>query len=113
MSPKIVTGLFAALLCWAVSILAQAPQNPAPAPAPRPQFFAGTVTALDPQHITVSRTLIGRSPEKRTFLIGPKTKMSKSLRVKSRVTVRYVHLPEGDVALEIQLHPAPRVPKSS
>jgi hypothetical protein len=112
MSPKIVVRLFAALLCSAVAILAQAPQNP-PVPAPRPQFFAGTVTELDAQHITVSRTLIGRSPEKRTFLIGPRTKMSKSLRVKSRVTVRYEHLPEGDVALEIQLHPAPHVPKSS
>lgn len=112
MSSKVVVRLFAALLCSAVAILAQAPQNP-PAPKPRPQFFAGTVAELDAQHITVSRTLIGRSPEKRTFLIGPKTKMSKSLRVKSRVTVRYEHLPEGDVALEIQLHPAPHVPKSS
>jgi hypothetical protein len=51
----------------------------------------------------VSRTLPGRAPEKRIFLIRSQTKISKSLRLKSRVTVRYQSLPEGDVALQIQV----------
>jgi len=104
----------ALLLSSAVLALAQIPENPAPPrqPAPRLQFFAGTVTALDKQHITVSRTLVGRAPESRTFAITAKTKWNKeALRVKTRVTVRYQHLPEGDVALEIQIHPPARSPR--
>lgn len=87
-------------------------QTPRPAPptqpAPRHLFFAGTVTELDEQHVTVSRSVAGRAPEERKFLITLKTKMNKSaVKVKSRVTVRYKHMPDGDVALEIQLRPAP------
>jgi hypothetical protein len=33
--------------------------------------------------------------------------------VKSRVTVRYRHLPDGDVALEIQLRPSTHPPRAS
>lgn len=83
------------------------PTAPAP-PAPRHLFFAGTVTELDEQHVTVSRKVAGRAPEERKFLITPKTKMNKStVKVKSRVTVRYQHSPDGDVALEIQIRPSP------
>jgi hypothetical protein len=77
--------------------------TPAPTPPPKPQFFAGTVTTVDSEHIIVSRTLVGKAPETRTFLIRAKTKLSKSVRPKQRVTVRYQHLPEGDVALEVQV----------
>ena len=83
------------------------------APLPKPQFFGGTVTALDAGHITVTRTTAGRSPEHRTFLISPKTKMTKSVKVRARVTVRYRHMPEGDIALEIQLLPLKRIPRVS
>lgn len=86
---------------------------PAPAPLPKPQFFGGTVTALDAQHISVSRTSPGKSPEHRTFLVNAKTKMNKSVKVKARVTVRYRHMPEGDVALEIQIRPLMRIPHLS
>jgi hypothetical protein len=88
--------------------------TPAPEPPnpPKFQFFAGTVTALDAHHIVVSRTLVGKSPESRTFLIQAKTKLSRALRPKQRVTVRYQHLPEGDVALEVQVRQT-RSPKTS
>ncbi|HEX3683483.1 MAG TPA: hypothetical protein VHU83_13180 [Bryobacteraceae bacterium] len=86
---------------------------PAPAPLPKPQFFGGTVTALDAQHISVSRSSPGKAPEHRTFLINAKTKMTKSVKVKSRVTVRYRHMPEGDIALEIQIRPLMRFPRAS
>jgi hypothetical protein len=84
-----------------------------PSTPPKAQFFGGTVTALDGAHITVSRSLPGKSPEHHTFLINLKTKMSKAVKVKSRVTVRYRRLPEGDVALEIQLRPLMHFPRAS
>jgi hypothetical protein len=84
-----------------------------PAPLPKAQFFGGTVVQLDSQHITVSRTAAGRAPERRTFVITSKTRMSRSVRVRTRVTVRYRHLPEGDIALEIQIRPLMRTPRVS
>jgi hypothetical protein len=116
--------LVAVVLCCAALTLAEAPQQQKPPPAPespvppeappKPQFFAGTITELDEQHITVSRHLIGRSPEKRTFLLNEKTKMNRaSMKVKTRVTVRYQHLPEGDTALEIHIQPSSHPAKPS
>lgn len=87
-------------------------QPPAPPPA-KPQFFGGTVTQLDASHITISRTPPGKPAEHRTFVITPKTKMSKSVKIRSRVTVRYQHLAEGDIALEVRLHPLMRTPHAS
>lgn len=95
-------------------------QNPAPAaqqapapPPPKPQFFGGTVTQLDASHITISRTPPGKATEHRTFLITARTKMTKAVKIRSRVTVRYQRLPEGDVALEIRIRPLMRTPRAS
>lgn len=114
---RLVT-VFALMLCAGTSLFAlpqadgqqsqspQADENPPAAPAapvsePKAQFFAGTVTTVDATHIVVSRTLVGKAPESRTFLLQPKTKTNRALKIKQRVTVRYRHLPEGDVALEV------------
>jgi len=108
--------LLLSLFVWgAVLALAQNPEvTGPPPPLPRPQFFAGTVTGLDEQHVTISRALVGRAPETRTFQINGKTKWNKvALKVKARVTVRYQHLPEGDLALEIQIHPPSRASRPS
>jgi hypothetical protein len=88
--------------------------QPAPPSAPRPQFFAGTVVELDATHIKVTRTLVGRPTESRSFGITTATKMNKTaIKLHNRVTVRYKHLPEGDIALEILPHPVTaRTPKS-
>ncbi|HMJ61953.1 MAG TPA: hypothetical protein VK493_09335 [Bryobacteraceae bacterium] len=112
---RIVACLAAVILMHGpVAVLAQNPEAPLAAPAAKPQFFAGAVTELDESHIKISRKLVGRSPESRTFVIDSKTKMNKTaIKVKSRVTVRYQHLPEdGDLALEVQVRPAarPRTP---
>jgi hypothetical protein len=80
----------------------------------KPQFFSGTVTTLDKEHITVSRALVGKPPETRTFAIKPTTKVAKSVKAKTKVTVRYQHEEEdGDVALEVQLRSGWRFPKTS
>lgn len=82
-------------------------------PAPKPQFFSGTVTTLDKEHITVSRVLVGKAPETRTFAIKPTTKVAKSVKAKAKVTVRYRHEnDDGDVALEIQIRSSWRFSRS-
>lgn len=106
MSRKIERWFAALLFASVVLALAQIPDRPPPPPPPQTaQFFAGTVTAVDSRHVTVSRTLVGRPTVTRTFLINSQTKMRKSTVVpKAKVTVRYQHLAEGDLALEIQVH---------
>jgi hypothetical protein len=96
----------ALLLGSLVLALAQTPDRPPPPPPPQTaQFFAGTVTAVDEEHITVSQKLVGRPTVNRTFLINPQTKMIKPLVVpKAKVTVRYQHVSGADLALEIQVH---------
>ncbi len=103
------------LIFCVTAVLAQTPSDPSPPqPLPRPAFFAGTVTELDAQHIRVSRTLVGHAPENRSFLINEHTKMNRSsVKVKSRVTVRYRRMPEGDIALEVQVRPSTRGSRSS
>jgi hypothetical protein len=108
---RIVACLAAVLLLRGqVEALAQNPETAPPAvPAAKPQFFAGAVTELDESHIKVSRKLVGRPLESRTFVIDSRTKMNKAaIKVKSRVTVRYRREPESDLALEVQARPAAR-----
>jgi hypothetical protein len=115
---RVVVGLFAvALFCGVVLGAAQSltdnpPTQSTPPPA-HPQFFAGTVVELDAHHIKVTRTLVGRPTETRSFGINGSTKMNKSaIKLHNRVTVRYKRLPEGDLALEIQPRPViARTPK--
>ena len=105
----------ALLLFTAVFLPAQTANDSIPPAAPaKAQFFAGIVMELDQQHIKVSRTLVGRSPEIRTFLVNPSTKMNQnSVKINARVTVRYRRQAEGDIAIEIQLRPSVRTPKTS
>lgn len=106
---RIVRLLMPAVLFSSLAFAQDAPKKPA---HPHPQFFAGTVTELDSTHITVSRSVLGRPPEHRTFLIESTTKMSKDLRTKDRVTVRYRSDPDGDVALEILVRTRAKAPRS-
>lgn len=111
---RFLRPVIAALLCLCGMVVMPAQTPETPAPLPKAQFFAGTVTELDAQHVRVSRTLVGHAPENRSFLINSNTKMNRAtVKVKSRVTVRYRRLPEGDVALEVQLRPSTHQPRSS
>lgn len=80
---------------------------------PKSQFFAGVITRLSPGLVVVSRSIPGRAPEHRTFLITPKTKMARTLRLRLRVTVRFQRMIEGDIALEIQVRPKPVRPSTT
>lgn len=80
----------------------------------KPQFFAGQVVEADTEHVKVSRTLFGRAPETRVFVVDGKTKTPKGgIKPKTRVTVRYEHLPEHDLALEILVRSSNHVAKPS
>lgn len=100
---NVTRAIVALLFCGALWMLAKSAENQTAPPRPKAQFFAGIVTDLAPERVTVSRSLVGRPQENRIFLITRQTKMNRPLKVKARVTVRYRNLPEGDVALEIQV----------
>lgn len=68
---------------------------------------------MDHEHITVSRTSVGKPAVSRSFLIKPTTKLSRSLKVAAKVTVRYQHEDDGDVALEVQISAVRRPVKPS
>lgn len=76
-------------------------QETPPVPPAEGQFFAGSVTALTKQKITVARSVLGKSSEVRAFVITPETRVEGSLRTRSRVTVRFVTKDEADQAVHI------------
>jgi len=83
-------------------------------PPPKPQFFAGVVIEYDSEHLKVSRSLVGHPAETHVFDLDPKTKISKGgIKLKSRVTVRYEHGLEHDIALEIQVRPPKATQKTT
>jgi hypothetical protein len=90
-----------ALLAAPLALPVRAQQVQKPTEQAKAQFFAGIVTEMDTDHLTVSRNVVGRSPERHTFLVNSKTKIGKGLHTSERVTVRYKPSPDGDVALEI------------
>lgn len=83
---------------FSVGLKAQSP--PAETQA-QDNFFAGTITALSSEKLTVSRTVLGSKPDTRTFLIKPDTRIEGKPRLKARVTVRWVPDEEGDRAVHI------------
>ena len=106
--PKPIFAVIAvALTC--VAIAAKPQENPPakqenPAPEPEPQadsFFSGFVAEYSSAKITVSRVVLGRRAEKRTFLITAETKVEGKIKNKARVTVRFASNDDGDVATAI------------
>jgi len=62
------------------------------------ETFSGPIVELSATKITVSRSILGKPAEKRTFWIKPDTRIEGKLRVRVRVTVGYVASDDGDVA---------------
>ena len=60
-------------------------------------FFSGVVAEMTAEKVTVSRVILGKDPEKRTFVINGETKIEGKLKNKSRVTVRFA----GETAVSI------------
>jgi hypothetical protein len=75
------------------------------------QMYSGIVSGLDKQTLTVTRTVAGKPPESRTFLLKPETKIEGKLKTKARVTVGYLSKDEGEVAMRVIVRgPAPLPP---
>ena len=73
------------------------------APKSEPSYedtFSGPVVELSATKITVSRSILGRPAEKRTFLIKSDTRIEGRLRVRAKVTVGFVAKDDGDVQEE-------------
>ena len=69
-------------------------------------FFSGNVVDVAADHVTVSRTVLGKAAEQRTFKITPATRVEGKMKQKSRVTVRYAASEDGEVvALAIIVRP--------
>ena len=62
------------------------------------QTFSGSIVEITATQITVSRSILGKPAEKRTFAIKPDTRIEGKLKVRVRVTVGYVTGDDGDVA---------------
>ncbi len=101
----------AALLFLGVCVLA-APwtqDGDQPTPKVEPKYddtFSGNIVELSADKLTVSRSILGKPPEKRTFAIQPDTRVEGKLRLRLKVTVGFVTTPDGDVARLIVARPA-------
>jgi hypothetical protein len=97
------------LLTQAAVLPAQDPpttqQGGTPSEPDNDGFYSGNVVELAKERVTVSRTILNKKPEQRTFAITAATKVEGKLKAKSRVTVRYTSGDEGDVALSILVRP--------
>ena len=87
-----------------VHVVAQEDASAAPAPEnpkSEPKYtdtFSGPIVELSTAKITVSRSILGKPAEKRTFWIKEDTRIEGKLRMKVRVTVGFVTTDDGDVA---------------
>ncbi len=75
------------------------------------ETFSGPIVELAAAKLTVSRSILGKPAEKRTFLIKPDTRIEGKLRVRAKVTVGFVTTDEGDVARLVVVRPAQKPPE--
>ena len=81
---------------WAASLPAQEPDNS----ARNYEFFSGVVMELSADRLTVERTVLGKSDQKK-FTISPETKVEGTLKKGARVTVGYNPKADEEVAVRI------------
>lgn len=95
--------LFAATL-----FVASAQDSPKTGAKTQNDTFSGNIVELLPGKLTVSRSILGGQPEKRTFLITADTKIQGKLHVKAKVTVGFVTTDDGDVVARLIVVRQPR-----
>jgi hypothetical protein len=64
-------------------------------------YYSGTIVDVTADKLIVSRTILGKPAEQRTFLITSETRVEGKMHPRSRVTVRYTPTEQGEVALSI------------
>lgn len=75
------------------------------------QTFSGPIIEFTATKITVSRSILGKPAEKRSFLIKSDTRIEGKLRVHVKVTVGYVTTDEGDVARLVVVRTSQKQPE--
>ena len=60
------------------------------------EAFSGPIVEVSATKITVSRSILGKPAEKRTFSIKPDTRVEGKLRVRAKVTVGFVTTDDGE-----------------
>lgn len=60
--------------------------------------FSGAVIQLSSTSVTISRSILGQPPEKRTFSIKADTRIEGKLRMNAKVTVGFVTMDNIDIA---------------
>ena len=74
-------------------------------------YFTGTLVENAPDHMKVSRVLQGKA-EERIFKVNAQTKIEGGrLRLKQRITVRYITADEKDTAILVIVRPAAKKQK--
>jgi hypothetical protein len=69
-------------------------------------YFTGTLVENAPDHLKVSRVLQGKS-EERVFKVNPQTKVEGGrLRLKARITVRYISSDDSETAILVIVRPS-------
>ena len=69
-------------------------------------YFTGTLVENTPDHLKVSRVLQGKA-EERVFKVNGQTKVEGGrLRLKARITVRYVSSDDAETAILVIIRPA-------
>jgi hypothetical protein len=71
------------------------------------ETFSGPIVELSKEQLTVTRSILGKPPEKKVFLIKADTRVEGKLRLKAKVTVGFVKTDEGSVARLIVVRTPP------
>ena len=102
--PRFATLLIVALFAmpgWAQENASLAKSSHADNAKSEPKYdqtFSGPIVELTTTKITVSRSILGKPAEKRTFWIKADTRIEGKLKVRVKVTVGYITTDNGDVA---------------
>jgi hypothetical protein len=62
------------------------------------QTFSGPIIEVTETKITVSRSILGKPAEKRSFVIKSDTRIEGKLKVRAKVTIGFVTTDDGDIA---------------
>ncbi len=107
----LATFLILAGALFAIRAGAQERESAKPdSPKHEPKYddtFSGSIIELTSAKITVSRSILGKQPERRIFLINSDTRIEGKLRVKLKVTIGFIASDGGDVARLIVVRQKP------
>jgi hypothetical protein len=75
-------------------------------------YFTGTLLENAPDHLKVAKALLQGKSEERIFKVNAQTKVEGGrLRLRARITVRYITSEDGDTAILVIVRPAAKKQK--